>query len=537
MKNKMVLRSVLLVITLNLLSISSLLAQENLTDLVLNVQDAVFVVLVDLPDGTAQGSGFFVSDDGIAVTNYHVLEGARSATVKTRNGKEYQIARILDYSKDMDLVKFQVKAGGHLRKLNLCDKLPRQGEAVVNLSNPLGLEQTLSTGIVSSVRIDPMHGMVVQTTAPISHGSSGSPLMNLEGEVVGICTFNQKDGQNLNFAVSSLQLKELSRNLDIELPQLGKSSLYTKGIREGERYEEDGDYEKAMKEYYSVISEDKENHLGYFKLAHLIRTNLMNILSERRLDALEFAFNCAGYCSLVEPSNLTYLNEFGIICTYIGILTRWQGAEAAELMNKAMNAFNSMLEINPNSIYAKYGIGKVICETLIRSDLANRIPLETRTPLIQVAKRFLEEVAFAYPGVDPLQYLYSIYVHVENDKGKALEIADLMVEYYPDQFVGYQCRADIKVFGFELFNEALYDIEKALMRTDDPRYRADILELRAPTYQGKANIERRNVAELYLKALEDLEEAYQLTKSEHYKLRKNEIAKSFKFTDEELRRP
>ena len=92
-----------------------------------------------------------------------------------------------------------------------------KGEQIINISSPLGLEQTVSTGIISSIRTDEMHGSILQITAPISHGSSGSPVMDMKGNVVGIATFCREGGQSLNFAVNATQISKLSHKWNMKI--------------------------------------------------------------------------------------------------------------------------------------------------------------------------------------------------------------------------------------------------------------------------------------------------------------------------------
>ncbi len=87
--------------------------------------------------------------------------------------------------------------------LRVAKTLPEAGDRVLVVGNPEGLERTVSEGIVSAVRNVGDYGNVIQISAPISPGSSGSPVLNLKGEVVGVATFVDKEGQNLNFAVSA----------------------------------------------------------------------------------------------------------------------------------------------------------------------------------------------------------------------------------------------------------------------------------------------------------------------------------------------
>jgi hypothetical protein len=185
-------------------SVGQATAQENLPRLVKKIQPAVVTIIAYDKQGKVigQGSGFFISLDGRFLTNYHVLAGANRALVKTANGRRYPVERIVAEDKDGDLVVAAVEAPrGGFPSLELSGVLPEVGEKVAVVGSPLGLEQTLSDGVVSAIRWVKGLGEILQITAPISPGSSGSPVVNMKGEVVGVATLQIVKGQNLNFAV------------------------------------------------------------------------------------------------------------------------------------------------------------------------------------------------------------------------------------------------------------------------------------------------------------------------------------------------
>lgn len=148
------------------------------------------------------GSGFVVRADGVIVTNYHLLEGAASAVIEV-GGQTFSEVLVLGASEEWDLAILKVNASG-LTALPLAGSLDqvRLGEQVIAMGNPEGFKGSVSDGIVSTVRRDMGLGFeLIQTTAPISKGSSGGPLMNMRGEVIGVNTMTYLTGQNLNFAV------------------------------------------------------------------------------------------------------------------------------------------------------------------------------------------------------------------------------------------------------------------------------------------------------------------------------------------------
>ena len=107
-----------------------------------------------------------------------------------------------------------------VRPLPLDKTSPQEGESVVVIGNPLGLEGSVTNGIVSAVRDIPTFGRIIQITAPISSGSSGSPVVNMQGQVIGIATLQVTGGQSVNFAIPSERISQLQATTIMSLPDL-----------------------------------------------------------------------------------------------------------------------------------------------------------------------------------------------------------------------------------------------------------------------------------------------------------------------------
>lgn len=189
----------------------------SLSDLFQKNKDAVFLVYTSNGDEEFQGTGFFISDNGVAVSNYHVFEGTSKGleTIKLSNGRKLKVSEVLYFDIDNDYIIFKVNVADRVHALDLSSIDPKVGEEVFAIGNPQGLEHTLSSGIISSVRAN---GKVLQTTVEITHGSSGGPLMNMRGEVVGITTAGLGEA-NLNFAVNiqSLPLDLYKKKNDLKV--------------------------------------------------------------------------------------------------------------------------------------------------------------------------------------------------------------------------------------------------------------------------------------------------------------------------------
>jgi hypothetical protein len=169
----------------------------------------------------ATGTGFLVRQDGVIVTNYHVIETGNVAVVKFSDGTALPVDGVLASDKLRDLAIIKIH-GKNFRTLTLGNSDRVQiGEEVVAIGNPLGLELTVSNGILSGVRtVEKVGGKFLQITAPISHGSSGGPLFNMAGEVVGITSMYFEGGENLNFAIPVNDAKRLLLNRSAALSKL-----------------------------------------------------------------------------------------------------------------------------------------------------------------------------------------------------------------------------------------------------------------------------------------------------------------------------
>lgn len=189
-------------------------------ELLRKVEPAVVVVQTD----QGQGSGFFIAQD-LVVTNFHVIKGANVATVR-RNQQRYPVLGFLGAAPEKDLALLQVDCREQRAPapLVIANQLPQKLDEVYTFGSPLGLENTVSRGEVSAIRtwkeicqqlpkaaaaLRYDDGVIfIQTTAPISPGNSGGPLVNGSGEVVGVNTWREPLGQNLNFAISNKTLRD-----------------------------------------------------------------------------------------------------------------------------------------------------------------------------------------------------------------------------------------------------------------------------------------------------------------------------------------
>lgn len=181
------------------------------------------VVLIQTPDGL--GSGFVVTKDGHCVTNYHVVEGQTRVAVtifhRTKSGeferKSIRNVKILSLNPHFDLALLQIPKQENLdfKPVNIAaDDSQREGDAVFAIGSPLGLERSVSEGIVSTKNRN-MEGIVyIQTTAQINPGNSGGPLFNSRGQVVGVINMKLTFGEGLGFAIPVAYLRHFIHNRD-----------------------------------------------------------------------------------------------------------------------------------------------------------------------------------------------------------------------------------------------------------------------------------------------------------------------------------
>ena len=186
---------------------------ESLPDLVRRVKPSVVSVLTYDAKGEPliSGSGFFIRP-GEVVTNAHVIRGASRVEIHTLEGKgrTYRVAGAFAVDENADLALLSVELPvERSQPLTFSNTLPDEGEQVFVIGNPLRLEGSVSDGIVSAVREVPDLGRIIQVTAPVSHGNSGSPLFNMRGEVIGIVTVKVTNGQNINLALGVSRIAAL----------------------------------------------------------------------------------------------------------------------------------------------------------------------------------------------------------------------------------------------------------------------------------------------------------------------------------------
>ena len=274
--------------------------------------ESVVKIIVEAVDGnTYSGSGFFYNDKGGIITNVHVLVAPEKVTIIDADGKEYSKDIIVkDYSILADLIVLDTKISNE-SYITLSDEVVEMGNEVYAIGSPMGLDNTLSEGIVSSIS-----EKSIQMTAAVSPGSSGGPLLNKYGECIGVVTAKVEDGENIGFAVPSRYVMSLKGRFNYSV------SDYTSALKKSELYElEDGLYIGVMK---------KDKAEGYGEFVDLDGDIILGVSDDHILNGYVSIFYSTGNITegTFEDDDLTYgsyrhYSEDGV-SVYVGEYEDWK---------------------------------------------------------------------------------------------------------------------------------------------------------------------------------------------------------------------
>ena len=337
-------------------------AQQSLPELVKKVKPAVVSIITYDSDGEPlmTGSGFFI-DPHKVVTNLHVLRGATRVEIKMLDGKgrTYPAAGLLAADTEGDLALMRVEMPqDRSRSIELAADLPDEGETIFVIGNPLKLEGSVSDGIVSAVREVPNVGHIIQITAPISHGNSGSPVFNLRGQVLGVVTVKVTNGQNINLAIASARVRVMhGENVRpfTELPARTKADLSESLYQNGLESLWLGNYESALSYFQNAVTKnprraDAWTQVGYCKVKQ--GKNLEAIRAYQR--ALD-----------LKPTAAAIHNKLGDAYYYAGRL------------REAIESYSNAVRLEPDFAEAYYNLAVTYYET------GNRTMAATEARILQ----------------------------------------------------------------------------------------------------------------------------------------------------------
>jgi len=292
-------------------------AQESLPELVKRVKPAVVAITTYDANGDAlmTGSGFFLSP-GKVVTNLHVVRGATRAEIKTLDGKGrvYPVNGLLAVDDEGDLVLLEIEMPVERgRSTELAANLPDEGEPIFVIGNPLKLEGSVSDGIVSAVREVPNVGRIIQITAPISHGNSGSPVFNLRGQVLGVVTIKVTNGQNINLAIAVARVGQLKQDKLRPLSDLApktrtelSESLYRTGLESLWL----GNYDNAVGFFENAVNKNPKRAEAWIQVGYC---KVKQGKNQEAIRAYQQALQ-------LKPDNAEFHNKLGDAYYYAGRL-------------------------------------------------------------------------------------------------------------------------------------------------------------------------------------------------------------------------
>jgi tetratricopeptide (TPR) repeat protein len=320
-------------------------AQDILPELVRRIKpSAVAIETFDARgEKRSRGSGFFIDTDRV-VTNRHVLDGAARAEVHSSTGARYPVKGVLAVDAEGDIAILLVEAPPNLvSPLPLDRTSPQEGESVVVIGNPFGLEGSVTNGIVSAVRDIPTFGRIIQITAPISPGSSGSPVVNMQGQVIGVATLQVTSGQSVNFAIPSERISQLQVGPLTSLSELmvaagrNKRARAVQFFRDGLSFLSKDDCEKALPYFEKAVESDNTYAEAW------AQTGFCNEKLGRHSEAIESSKRAVS----LRPSSESYFN-IGLASYYLK-----QYREATE-------AYRQAIRLDPyNAADAYYALGLV----------------------------------------------------------------------------------------------------------------------------------------------------------------------------------
>lgn len=329
-------------------------AQESLPELVRRVKPSVVSVVTYNTKGEVQvtGSGFFVRP-GRVVTNLHVVEGAARAEIRTFDGKgkTYPVDGVSAVDEEGDLAVLSVPVPAErTRVLELAAATPEEGESIFVIGNPLRLEGSVADGIVSAVREVPSLGRIIQITAPISHGNSGSPVFNMRGQVIGVVTIKVTNGQNINLAMSAARVSGLHdaretlslQELDTKKPEPGQSDAISEWwYKNGLNSLWLGNYDSALNYFENAVSKNPDRAEAW------IQVGFCKVKQGKNSDAIR-AFEQA---LRLRPDSVEAHNKLGDAYYFAGNYLR------------AIESYKRAVALRPDLPEGYYNLGMAYLET------------------------------------------------------------------------------------------------------------------------------------------------------------------------------
>ena len=232
--------AILLVISFSVCASQSFAGVEEKTRSIEEIAEAVIPCVVVVRTDKGSGTGFFVTYDGKVMTNFHVVEGAQKIEVQNHQGEIFPVKKILarDEKNDLALLLVDIPKT-KVHSLTLNPFLPRKGTAIVVVGNPLNFAFSVYCGYVANIVDIPPLKDLIQLDVTAYPGSSGSPVVNLRGEVIGIVKGRYQGWERINFAIPAQKALQLDYEVSVET---------------GDRLASRGKYAEAIEAYTGAIN-------------------------------------------------------------------------------------------------------------------------------------------------------------------------------------------------------------------------------------------------------------------------------------------
>ncbi|HEV7682282.1 MAG TPA: tetratricopeptide repeat protein [Pyrinomonadaceae bacterium] len=430
--------------------VPSATAQDLLPELVRRIKpSAVAIETFDSRgEKLSRGSGFFIDVDRV-VTNRHVIDNAFRAEVHSYTGAIYQVKGVIAVDAEGDLALLRIEAPANQVRPLLLDKTsPQEGESVVVIGNPLGLEGSVTNGIVSAVRDIPTFGRIIQITAPISPGSSGSPVVNMQGQVIGVATLQITGGQSVNFAIPSERISQLQGGgALLALSDLvaasgrDKRAKAVQAFRDGLSFLSQDDCEKALPYFEKAVQSDS-NYAEAWAQAGFCREKL-----GRHGEAIEASKRAVS----LRPSAESYFN-IGLASYYL------------KNYREAADSYRQAIRLDPyNAADAQYALGLVYRdwgrpeEEIQAYKQAIKLKPDYASAYERLGSRYLKSKKFP-EAIETFKQLVALKpgdANVPNNMGEAYYGMNLMSDAVASFRTAIQLKPD--------FGKAYYNLGRSLL--------------------------------------------------------------------------
>jgi tetratricopeptide (TPR) repeat protein len=463
------------------------------------------------------GTGFLISSQGQMVTNRHVIQGAHHVTAKSDKGLKFNVEGIVSYRTGLDAVVLQL-AGPLFPKETVVrtQRPPEVGEKVVCIGCPEGLQGTVSEGIVSSIRgadyTEFPYGL--QFTCPVSSGSSGSPIFDIYGSMIGVATVvRNADGggvaQNLNFAIPAAFIWTLAEHSSPELIEFEKfpevaftSDLHIVGGSEFyypySRAMADENYSKAVRTARELVSQYSQNPVAYFYLGEALAKDesfdaaimaygmALKIYLDYK-DAWKSVIVCLEHEKLDRELAIAYENlarlspsDGEVWCSYSSYLSK-QGKEV-----EALEALKKAILLNPDVERPWVLLGGILikleryqeAEAFLRKAVV-KFPENTRFWLdlasslerqqkLDESIAVLRESIVKFPGDIGFKFVLGGMLSQTNQLGPAVDLLTEVCDTQPDNDYARYCLA-VDLGQLRRHDEAIKHFKIYLSRCPDDK--------------------------------------------------------------------